>query len=208
MRNGGRSNGRPVSRISMSLPEELLSDLDRMVAARGFQSRSQAVNDMLYGFLVEHKRQVGDDVMVGIVALFYDNSVSGLQKQLADLQFKHIDEVISSLHVHLMHNQTMEVILVQGPARTLQGIADKMTACRGVISGKMYLIAALIPQLHPFIDTVAKQVGAKQAARGNGKKAPSRRASGERAKAQSRRKAARKSPGEQKHERNRAAPNA
>ena len=39
MRNGGRSNGRRVSRISMSLPEELLSDLDRMVAARGFQSR-------------------------------------------------------------------------------------------------------------------------------------------------------------------------
>jgi CopG family nickel-responsive transcriptional regulator len=151
---------RPVSRISISLPEDLLNDLDRMVEARGFESRSQAVNDMLHQFLLEHKCDQGDDVMVGIVALFYKNSVPGLQKQLADLQFQYIDEVISSLHVHLMHNQTMEVILVQGPARKLQMIADEMTSRRGVTSGKMHLIAALIPQLHPFIDGAKQPRGA------------------------------------------------
>ena len=151
---------RPVSRISISLPEDLLNDLDRMVEARGFESRSQAVNDMLHQFLLEHKCEQGDDVMVGIVALFYKNSVPGLQKQLADLQFQHIDEVISSLHVHLMHNQTMEVILVQGPARKLQMIADAMTSRRGVTSGKMHLIAAVIPQLHPFIDGAKQPQGA------------------------------------------------
>ena len=159
MRAADRS--RPVSRISISLPEDLLSDLDRMVEARGFESRSQAVNDMLHQFLLEHKcGRGGDDVMVGIVALFYNNSVPGLQKQLADLQFQYIDEVISSLHVHLMHNQTMEVILVQGPARKLQMIADEMTSRRGVMSGKMHLIAALIPQVHPFIGGANQPQGA------------------------------------------------
>lgn len=156
-----RTRGRPVSRISISLPEDLLSDLDRMVERRGFESRSQAVNDMLHKFLLEHKSDMGDDVMVGIVALFYNNAVPGLQKQLADLQFRYIDEVITSLHVHLMHNQTMEVILVQGPARKLQMIADEMTSRRGVISGKMHLVAALIPQLHPFIQ--GNQQRSKQA---------------------------------------------
>ena len=145
---------RPVSRISISLPEDLLSDLDRMVRQRGFESRSQAVNDMLHQFLLEHKNDVGDDVMVGIIALFYNNAVQGLQKQLADLQVRYIDEVISSLHVHLMNNKTMEVVLVQGPARTLQMIADEMTSRRGVVSGRIHLVAALMPQLHPFIDKV------------------------------------------------------
>jgi CopG family transcriptional regulator, nickel-responsive regulator len=154
------TRSRPVSRISISLPEDLLSDLDRMVEVRGFETRSQAVNDMLHQFLLEHKCDRGDDVMVGIVALFYKNSVPGLQKQLADLQFQYIDEVISSLHVHLMHNQTMEVILVQGPARRLQAIADEMTSRRGVISGKMHLIAALIPQVHPFSDRAKRDRGA------------------------------------------------
>ena len=152
-RQRGRPQNRPVSRISMSLPEELLGELDRMVAQRGFDSRSQAISDMLHQFLVEHKRQRSDELMVGTVTLFYDNSVAGLQKQLANLQHRHIDEVISSLHVHLVHNQTMEVILVQGPVKTLQRIADEMISRRGVISGKMHLVASLIPQLHPFIQT-------------------------------------------------------
>jgi CopG family nickel-responsive transcriptional regulator len=122
-----------------------------MVGERGFISRSQAIADMLHQFLIEHKRERGDDIMVGTVTLVYDNSVPGLQKQLADLQARHIDEVISSLHVHLVANQTMEVILVQGPVRTLQAIADEMISRRGVLSGKMHLVAALMPQVHPFI---------------------------------------------------------
>jgi CopG family nickel-responsive transcriptional regulator len=80
--------------------------------------------------------------------LLYDHSTRGLQKQLADLQHLHIDEVISSLHVHLMHNQTMEVILVQGPAQKLQDIADQMITLRGVITGRIQLMAAVIPPLH------------------------------------------------------------
>lgn len=148
-----RNRTRPVSRVSISLPEDLLSDLDRMVKMRKFETRSQAVNDMLHKFLLEHKSDQGDHVMVGIVSLFYNNAVAGLQKQLSDLQFRYIDEVISSQHVHLMHNQIMEVILVQGPARKLQMIADEMTSRRGVISGKIHLVASIIPQLHPFIQS-------------------------------------------------------
>jgi CopG family nickel-responsive transcriptional regulator len=144
------ARNRPVTRISMSLPEDLLCDLDTMVTARGFVSRSQAINDVLYQTLVEHKRELGDGVMAGVITLSYDNSVPGLQKGLADLQFRYINEVISSLHVHLMHNQTMEVLLVQGPARKLQAIADEMTSRRGVLSGKMHLIAAVMPPIHPF----------------------------------------------------------
>jgi CopG family nickel-responsive transcriptional regulator len=145
-----QDENRPVSRISMSLPYGLLRELDRMVHERGFESRSQAISDMLHQFLIEHKRESSNDLMVGTVTLVYDNAVPGLQKQLAELQCRHIDEVISSLHVHLMHNQTMEVILLQGPVRTLQRIADALISTRGVISGKMHLVAALIPPLHPF----------------------------------------------------------
>ena len=76
-----RQHHRPVSRISMSLPYALLKELDRMVGERGFISRSQAIADMLHQFLIEHKRERGDDIMVGTVTLVYDNSVAGLQKQ-------------------------------------------------------------------------------------------------------------------------------
>jgi len=143
--------GSPVSRISMSLPGAMLDELDRMVAERGFESRSQAITDMLHQFLLEHRCERGSDTVVGTVTLLYDNSAPGLQRQLAQLQRRHIDEVISSLHVHLLRDQTMEVILVQGPAKALQDIADQLISRRGVICGRLHLMAALIPQVHPFV---------------------------------------------------------
>lgn len=141
---------RLVSRISLSLSEELLSELDAMVGERGFASRSQAVSRILHRSLVAHRNEVGDRVMVGTITLFYDHLAVGLTQKLDELQHRYIDEVISSLHVHLMHNKTLEVVLVQGPARKLQEIADLMITERGVISGHLELVAALMPQLHPF----------------------------------------------------------
>jgi CopG family nickel-responsive transcriptional regulator len=138
----------PVNRISISLPDELHAELDSMVLQRGFDSRSQAINDMLRQHLAEHKREKGNEVMVGTITILYNNSTRGLQKTIADLQYQHLDEVISSLHVHLADNQTMEVILVQGPAQTVQAIANDIIALRGVITGKLQLMGAVIPPLH------------------------------------------------------------
>ncbi|MDB5881808.1 MAG: transcriptional regulator, CopG family [Ramlibacter sp.] len=136
-----------VSRISVSLPAALLEDLDAMVAQRGYGSRSQAVADVINAQIVESRRQLGDDVMVGTLTLHYDRSVPGLQGKLADLQYSHIDEVISSLHVHLSENQVMEVVLVQGAGGRLQDIANQMLTRRGVIGGRLQLHAALIPPI-------------------------------------------------------------
>jgi CopG family nickel-responsive transcriptional regulator len=140
----------PVTRISISMPEDLLTDLDAMVADRGYDSRSQAIGTMINEQLLEHKRQLGNEVMVGTITLLYDRTVRGLQKQLSDLQCAHIDEVISSLHVHLANKQMMEVVLVQGPATQLQAIANEMGSLRGVLTGRLQLMAATIPPLHPL----------------------------------------------------------
>ncbi len=137
-----------VSRISVSLPPDLLAELDRMVEHRGYGSRSQAIGDMVNYQLAEHKRMLGNAVMAGTITLLYNRATRGLQGRLADLQYQHIDEVISSLHVHLSEDQMLEVLLVQGPAATLQAIANEMLALRGVITGHLQLLAAVIPPLH------------------------------------------------------------
>ena len=134
----------------MSLPGAILGRLDEMVAARGYESRSQAITDMIVGSLADWEQERGEEVMAGTITLVYDRNVPGLQSRLADLQHAHIDEVISSLHVQLEHHRTMEVILVQGPAGQLQAIADAMVTARGVITGNMQLTASIIPPLHPL----------------------------------------------------------
>lgn len=138
-----------VSRISVSLPESMLREIDHMVGQRGFESRSQALVNMIHQQITQYHGEYGNEIMAGTINLVYDHATPGLQKQLASLQHENIDEVISSLHVHLMHAKTMEVILVQGPAKKLRLIADKLQSCRGVIAGSLQMSTALIPQVHP-----------------------------------------------------------
>lgn len=139
-----------VSRISVSLPEKLLPELDEMVAARGFHSRSQAITEMIHKQLADYKTDLGKSIMAGTINLVYDHSTPGLQTHLADLEHKYIDEVISSLNVNLVDAKTLEVILVQGPAEKLRHIKDQMVACKGVISGQLLMSTAIIPQIHPL----------------------------------------------------------
>ncbi|WP_198938036.1 nickel-responsive transcriptional regulator NikR [Alkanindiges hydrocarboniclasticus] len=136
-----------VSRITMSLPQELLKALDDMVTQRGFDSRSQAIADMIHQQVTAHKQKVGNDVMVGTITLLYDRSIANLQRQIADLQYQNLSEVISSLHVSLADNQMMEVVLVQGRACQLEKIANQLITLRGVITGNLQLLTAIMPPI-------------------------------------------------------------
>ena len=136
-----------TARISISLPDALQSELDNMVLERGYESRSKAISDMLRQSLVEHKRQTSEETLVGTITILYMNSTKGLQEKLADLQYQYLDEVISSLHVNLADKKTMEVMLVQGSAKKVQRIADEMVTLRGVVTGKLQLLAALMPPI-------------------------------------------------------------
>jgi len=139
-----------VSRISISIPENLLAELDGMVENRGFGSRSQAICDMITHEINEHRSELGENVMTGTVTLVYNHGVPGLQKKLHDLQYDYIDEVISTLNVNLAESKTMSVVLVQGPANKLKMIADQMTTLRGIESGKLLLSSTIIPPIHPL----------------------------------------------------------
>lgn len=142
-----------VSRITMSLPQELLRELDSMVSQRGFDSRSQAIADMIHQQVTAHKQMVGDEVMVGTITLLYDRSIANLQRQIADLQYQHLAEVISSLHVSLADNQLMEVVLVQGRACHLEKIANQLITLRGIITGNLQLLTAIMPPISSPVTT-------------------------------------------------------
>lgn len=139
-----------VSRISISLPEGLLDGLDQMVAKRGFESRSQAICDMISHQINEHRSKVSSEVMTGTVNLVFNHATPGLHKRLHDLQYEYIDEVISTLNVNLTDTNILSIILVQGPADKLNMIANKMITLRGVVYGKLLLNSYIIPPIHPL----------------------------------------------------------
>ena len=143
----------PVSRISISLPPDVSRGLDKLVEARGFENRSQAVASIINESLLEHQKETEDGIMAGTITLFYNQRRQNILSELAMLKRQFIDEVIGSLQVQLENDHVMDVILVQGPVSILQQITDQRVACKGVKVGKLTLTSAIIPPLHPLKKT-------------------------------------------------------
>lgn len=128
-----------VDRFSVSLPAQLLKDLDEMVREKGYDNRSLAIADMVRGGLVEHRQDFGNREMAGTITLVFDHHRSNVQAVLTDLQHDHHEDVISTLHVHLDHDNCLEVILVRGKAKEIKKLADGLIAAKGVKHGKLTL---------------------------------------------------------------------
>ncbi len=127
-----------LSRTGVSLDEDLLNEFDRLIAKRGYQNRSEAFRDLIREALlteiVDSNRPV-----VGTLTLVYDHHVPNLSQKLTETQHGAGTMVLAATHVHLDHHYCLEVIIMKGRSKDIQGIADRMLALRGVELGKLVL---------------------------------------------------------------------
>jgi len=126
-----------AARFSVSLPAKLLQDLDQMTSTQGYTNRSLAVADMIRDRLVEHRQKFGNEDIAGTITLVYDHHKQHVQATLTDIQHDHHELIISTLHVHLDHDNCLEVLVVRGKAGSIKKIADELIAAKGVKHGKL-----------------------------------------------------------------------
>jgi len=137
-----------LARLSVSLPAELLAQLDDMVAERGLPSRSQMIAELIRHELAEHSEAQGDAVLAGTITLIYRAESGRVRQALAQAQVTFLKEVISSQHVFLEDDQSLEVLLVQGPAARLHQLCDELRRIRGVHQIRLVTTRSLLPPLH------------------------------------------------------------
>jgi CopG family nickel-responsive transcriptional regulator len=128
-----------VERFSVSLPGQLLVDLDAMVRQKGFDSRSHAIGSLVRDGLVEHRQKLGKSEIAGTITLVYGHHHSDVQAVLTQRQHHHYHEIISTMHVHLDHDNCLEVIVVRGKAAIIKELADALISAKGVKHGKLTL---------------------------------------------------------------------
>lgn len=126
-----------VSRFSVSIPQALQDDLDRMAREKGYDNRSLLIADMIRDWLVEHRQQQGDRQIAGTITLVYDHHRPHVQAALTEIQHDHHDCIISTLHVHLDHDNCLEVLVVRGRAGQIRKIADELIGAKGEKHGKL-----------------------------------------------------------------------
>jgi CopG family nickel-responsive transcriptional regulator len=135
-------------RLSISLPAELFTELDAMVAERAVANRSQMIAELIRAELAEHSaRERPDSVLSGTITLVYRSERGKVRMGLAQVQLGYVAEIISSQHVFLEDDQAMEVLLVQGTAERLHRLHDALRQTRGVQQCRLVTTTALLPPL-------------------------------------------------------------
>src|SRR5204863_1520417 len=90
-----------LARVTISLEEPLLAAFDRVIEARGYANRSEAIRDLIRDRLVREQGEAGTAEQVAGVSIVYDHHARELAAKLIDKQHHHHDVVVSTLHVHL-----------------------------------------------------------------------------------------------------------
>ena len=131
-----------LARIGIAIPEDLLGEFDRLIERRGYATRSEAVRDLVRKELIEEVSASPQAKVYGTVTLIYDHHARLLLDKLTDIQHQYHEAIMSSVHVHLDHDNCLEVILVHGKSTLVQKLANTLIATKGVKHGRFVLTTA------------------------------------------------------------------
>lgn len=121
----------PLTRFSVSLESGLVRRFDARNAAEGLPTRSKAVGDLIRAALVRSE-WVADGEVAGAIVLVYDHHRRDLVRRLTAVQHDGHDEIISTQHVHLDHDNCLEIIAVRGHPRDIEGLLLRLKALKGI----------------------------------------------------------------------------
>jgi len=132
-----------MQRVTITLDDDLMADLDRIIAARGYQNRSEAIRDLARSGLEQAAVEAaGSRNCVAALVYVYDHHARDLPKRLTQEFHDHHDLSQATLHVHLDHESCLEVTVLKGRGSEVQSFANHVIAERGVRHGHVVYVPA------------------------------------------------------------------
>lgn len=125
-----------MKRFGVSMESELLSKLDNLMEEKGYANRSEILRDLVREKLTEKEWKSGKSETIGTLTLVYDHH-HHLQEKLTDLQHDYHKNILSTTHIHMDEHNCLEILILKGKGKTIQQIANKLIATKGVKIGKL-----------------------------------------------------------------------
>ena len=126
-----------LTRFGISLDTNLLNQFDSNIARVGHKNRSEAIRDLIRDSLVKQEWETDSGEKVGTISIIYDHHVGDISDKLTKIEHDNHGYIISKMHIHLDHDNCLEVLAVRGEGRDIQKIADEIIGTKGVKHGKL-----------------------------------------------------------------------
>ncbi len=123
-------------RFGVSLEKDLLIKFDQLIQEKNYPNRSEAFRDLIRHELVKKEWQQGKEV-AGAITLIFDHHKRELLNKITDIQHDFQKIIISTQHVHLDHNNCLEIIAIKGSTKEVHKLADTLKSIKGVKHGTL-----------------------------------------------------------------------
>jgi CopG family nickel-responsive transcriptional regulator len=124
------AKGRQAKVVSVSLPERLLTELDRFVSEGDFAGRSDAVQSALVDFMAERRAWKGKNSRENAIIAVCFNKRD--ERGVGEVKHAYTDVMKSMLHTHLEGDDCVEVFVVEGQTGRIQAMTKALQGLRGI----------------------------------------------------------------------------
>jgi CopG family transcriptional regulator, nickel-responsive regulator len=134
-----RATMEKITRFGVSLEPQLLEKFDAIITKKGYTNRSEAIRDLIRTQITQKELKDKNAQGLGTLTILYSHHAGPLLKQLMDLQHEYHEAILTTTHVHIDHDNCLEVLILQGKIGTIQTLADTIKALRGIRLGSLTL---------------------------------------------------------------------
>jgi Predicted transcriptional regulators containing the CopG/Arc/MetJ DNA-binding domain and a metal-binding domain len=136
-----------LTRFSVSLPQNLLKNFDESIKFSQYSTRSKAIGDLISESLTRHSWSEDGDV-AGAIIFTYDHHKRDLTNNLTKIQHNYHHLIVSSQHVHLDHDNCLEIIVVKGKAKEAKKLTEELNAIKGISHSAVSVVTIDSSELH------------------------------------------------------------
>lgn len=134
-----------MQRITVTIDDDLLTEIDALCARKGYQSRSEALRDVVRAEFsrkatMEEARPPSKARGHGVLSYVYDHHTRALASRLTSNHHDHSDLSVATMHVHVDHDHCLEVSILKGTVHAMQHFADSVSSQRGVRHGHLHVM--------------------------------------------------------------------
>jgi len=131
-----------MQRVTITIDDELVEQVDEYAAQRGYQNRSEAIRDLTRSGLRSSPPNLKAESRDRVIALLYvyDHHVREMADRLTKKFHHHHSLSLASMHVHLDEATCLEAAILRGPGKDVAHFSEHLIAERGVREGQIFVV--------------------------------------------------------------------
>jgi CopG family nickel-responsive transcriptional regulator len=122
-----------VTVVSITLPEDLLTQFEKFMETRGYYSRSEAFRDAIRNLIAESDiNKLGEEKSAATIMVISEYKRNDVENRISEFRHEFDDIIIENIHRHIKDQYCLEILIAEGASKRLLDLMGRIRGIRGI----------------------------------------------------------------------------